>query len=360
MTLTYKVRLFTLLFLILIIGCNSKVEKQEISSLDSANNIYWEAYEEVEKAYEREPSDQLVNQKLYYLEKMGWPPMAIEALNQARQRLGLDQDLVKKYILYYEKNEQHAPLMELLSSWGKLNKLDAKMMEANIRAHLLLSQKETTIELLNDYIYEYNKPENEAFVASNFLKMGDTLMSIYHYSKLHKMDPSHKDLVSHYVPLLLRIKQPGRARSILTASARSDTTFQTRLMLAKSLYQLGEKRQAKGILLSYSQQEALDQLTKWYWQEEKWDSTMLFVNKLIQVDSSREAIFMKASIYEERGSLNSALQLLNLLIELDSTDNLAREMAQDVSRKIAYLRELEERRKTPIPELSPKTSLDNE
>ena len=352
-------RLFTL-FLILIFGCNSKIEKQEISSLDSASNIYWDAYEEVEKAYEKEPSDQLIYQKLYYLEKMGWPPISIDALNQARQRLGLDQDLVKKYTLYYEKNQLYAPLMELLDSWGKLNKLDAEMTEANIRAHMLLAQKEKTIELLNDYIYDYHEQENEAFVASKFLKMGDTLMSVYHYSKLHKMDPSHKDLVSLYVPLLLKINQPGRARSILSSSARSDTTFQTRLMLSKSLYQLGEKREAKGILLAYNRQEALDQLTRWYWQEEKWDSTMFYVNKLIQIDSSRTALFMKASIYEERGALNSSLQLLNLLIELDSTDNLAREMAQDVSRKIAYLRELEERRKTPIPELSPKTSLDNE
>ena len=359
MILTYSVRLFTLL-LVLIIGCNSKIEKQEISSLDSANNIYWDAYEEVEKAYEKEPSDQLINQKLYYLEKMGWPPMSIDALNQARERLGLDQDLVKKYMLYYEKNEQYAPLMELLGAWGKLNKLDAEMMESNIRAHMLLAQKEKTIELLHDYIYENKKPENEAFVAGKFLKLGDTLMSIYHYSKLQKMDPSHQDLISQYVPLLLRINQPGRARSILTESARSDTTFHTRLMLAKSLYQLGERRSAKGILREYNRKEALDQVTRWYWQEEVWDSTMFFVNKLIQVDSSREALFMKASIYEERGALNSSLQLLNLLIELDSTDNLAREMAQDVSRKIAYLRELEERRKTPIPELSPKTSLDNE
>ncbi|MEQ8338812.1 MAG: hypothetical protein RIA62_15745 [Cyclobacteriaceae bacterium] len=352
-------RLFTLL-LVLIIGCNAKIEKQEISSLDSAGNIYWDAYEEVEKAYDNEPSDQLINQKLYYLEKMGWPPMAIEALNQARKRLGLDAGLVRKYILYYEKNQQYAPMMELLDSWGKLNKLDEEMMEANIRAHMLLAQKEETIELLNDYIYDYNQPDNEAFVASKFLKLGDTLMSVYHYSKLQKMDPTHHDLVSLYVPILLKIKQPERARNILTASARSDTTFHTRLMLAKSLYQLGERRQAKGILFSYDKKEALDQMTRWYWQEELWDSTMFFVNKLIQVDSSREALFMKASIYEERGALNSSLQLLNLLVALDSTDNLAREMAQDVSRKIAYLRELEQRRKTPVPELSPKTSLDNE
>ncbi len=349
-----------ILLIVFIIGCNSKVEKQEISSLDSTENVYWEAFQEVEKAYEKEPSDQLVRQKLYYLEKLGWPPISIDALNQARERLGQDKELVNKYVQYYEKNEQYAPLMELLDSWGKLNNLDAEMMESNIRAHMILSQREKTIELLNDYIYEYKEAENEAFVARNFLKMGDTLMSIYHYSKLQKIDPKHKDLITHYVPLLLKIKQPGRAKSILTMSVQSDTTFQTRAMLAKSLYQMGERKRAKGILLSHNEKAALEQLTRWYWEEKHWDSTMLFVDKLIQVDSSREALFMKASIYEERGALIASLQLLNLLIELDSTDNLAREMAQDVSRKIAYLREIEERRKTPIPELSPKTSLDNE
>ncbi|XOV95178.1 MAG: tetratricopeptide repeat protein [Bacteroidota bacterium] len=348
---------FFIPILILLVGCQSQVEKQEITGLDSASNVYLDAYEEVERAYDNEPSTQLLNQKLYYLEKLGWPPMSITALNEAKQQLGLDEELVRKYILYYEKNEQYAPLMELLGTWGKLHDLDEGMQESNIRAHMLLSQREKTVELLKDYIYEYGKSDNEAFVANKYLKLGDTLMSIYHFSRLQKKDPGHEDLVNQYVPLLLKIRQPARARVILTKAAQIDTTFQTRFMLSKSLYQMGETKSAKGLLIRQNNAKALEQLTRWYWQEERWDSTMFYVDKLIQVDSSQQALFMKASIYDERGVLNPALQILNILIERDSTDNLAMEMAQDVSRKIAYLREIKERRSTPIPELSPKTSI---
>lgn len=349
-----------IILFILILGCNSKIEKQEISGIEGGPDFYMNAYKEVEKAYKDEPSDQLLRQKLYYLEKLNWPPMAISTLEQAQRRFGFNQELIEKFILYYEKNEQYAELMELLGTWGKIHKLGPEMLESNIRAHMILSQRERSIELLNEYIYKYNDARNEAFVATQFLKLGDTLMSIYHFSKLHKKDPTHYALVKQYVPLLLRIGQPKRARGILTVSAKSDTTFLTQLMLSKSLYQMGEKRNAKGMLMNKWNAEALEQLTRWYWDEQQWDSTMFYVNKLIQIDSSRNSLFMKASIYEERGALNSALQLFNFLVETDSTDYLAKERVQDVSRKIAYLRELESRRKTPIPELTPKTSVDNE
>ncbi len=356
---TFDVRYLAITFTLLF-GCTPGPGKQEITGLDSTQNVYLNAYEEAERAYASEPSVQLLNQKLFYLEKLDWPPMAINTLEDAKDQMGLTEDLVKKYILYYEKHEQYAPLMELLSTWGKLNDLDAGLMESNIEAHMLLSPREKTMELINEYLYEYDQSDNLAFAADKVLKLGDTLMSIYHYSKLYRQDPMHEDLISNYVPLLLEIGQPSRAKSILSRYAEGDSSPQTRLFLSRSLYQIGDRRGAKSILQSQPGPEALEQLTLWYWQEKNWDSTMFYVNRLIQIDSSSQALMMKASVYEERGSLKASLDLLNLLIEKDSSNNLARDMAQDVSRKITYLRELEEKRNRPIPEISPKTSVENE
>ncbi len=355
----FKVRPLFLLFLV-ILGCNSKVEKQEISGLESGPDFYKNAYLEVEEAYKDDPTDQLLRQKLYYLEKLEWPPMSLSTLEQAQKQFGLNKELIEKFVIYYEKNGQYASLMELLGTWGKIHELTPEMMQSNISAHMALSQRERSIELLNEYIYDFDAPENQAYVAKQFLKLGDTLMSVYHYSKLYKQDPEHPDLISQYALLLLNIGQPARARAVLSETAKSDTSFQAQFMLAKSLYQMGETGKAKSILNNRSNPQAYEQLTNWYWREERWDSTMFYVDKLIQIDSSRNAIFMKASIYEETGALNASLKLFEILVQNDSTDYLAKDRAQDVSRKIAYLRELASRKKKPIPELSPKTSSDNE
>ena len=337
------------------------MEKQVINTPEMGKDFYLNSYEEAEEQYRENPTDQLLKQKLHYLKMMGWPSMAITSLDQAKEKWGLDSELVNNYISFYLKNNQYAELRELLATWGKLHELDEGMKEANIIAHRELSLRKEAIELLIDYLYHHDGADNEEFVAKQFLLLGDSLMSIYHFSKLYNLDPTRQSLVSQYVPLLLNVSQPQRAKEILLRSTAKDTTMRSSLLLARSLYELGEFSAAKRVLKSKYQPESYEQITQWFWNEKQWDSATYYVNRLIAMDSSRQWLFMKASIYEDRGWLNTSYDLFKYLAEIDSTDHLAQERAADVARKIAYLRELREAsQKTPVLDLKPKRSLNDE
>ena len=84
------------------------MEKQVINTPEMGKDFYLNSYEEAEEQYRENPTDQLLKQKLHYLKMMGWPSMAITSLDQAKEKWGLDSELVNNYISFYLKNNQYA------------------------------------------------------------------------------------------------------------------------------------------------------------------------------------------------------------------------------------------------------------
>jgi tetratricopeptide (TPR) repeat protein len=347
------VRYIFISLLAFLISCGNQ-QDQKINVPVVSQQFYRDALVSVSLQYQENPTDDLLRQKLFYFEKLGWPKDAIIDLNEFMQKHGLDRNSVILFSKYYMSNDMYVELIALLDKWERFHGLDEEFSQFRIVSKIKANGNLGTKELMENYLSKFNSVKSYEFLVRQSLLLEDSTLQYDLLSKLSDIAPENQLVGMYLVPNL--IEQGDFVQALIILNENSDRTDFTFLaMRAKVLYHLDSTEQAKSILRAFSQPKASTTLAQWFYQEKNYDSAIFYVNKSIQSDSSRINFLLKGDIYERKDAFELALNEYYYLLKVDSTDNIAREKASNVERKIAYLRNLKEKaRKAPVLELKPK------
>lgn len=349
-----------ILLLLVLAGCVQKKE-YPVKDLDLGPDYYInllnDVNEEVERA-DKSSKSELLYKKLFISQQLRWPDDVTDEIKYLIENEGLDYELYQYSIDFYESNHYYERLLNLVTKWLSQHQATSEDIRAQIVALAGLNRENEAKHLLWDFLQTESDSEGLKFIASQYLHFKDTARALYAYSRLARLDPQEKTLKEKYIPLLVNQGYPERARDLLLLQSTEDEESQE--LMAQILYDMGEPRQAIAILRSQQDPEDYLQVARWYQSMNAYDSALYYTDKVIEMDSARNAILIKGDIYEQRGWLNSAYTTFNALVQQNPADSIAIARAEDVSRKIAYLQKKRDAEQS-LPVLEPiKKSTDNE
>ncbi len=334
-------------FIIFFFSCSSpKKEKIIVPKLQTS--FYATTMEQINNQLKAEPNNaKLVDKKLFYCDKLNWPRTCIKALDSYKKSNGMTNQLAKKYILFYENNQQNEPLFHFIEKWNNELNLKKTHIKTYIDCLIQLNKNEVAKKALENFIQLNQSIKNIYYVSSQHLRMNDTTMAVQYLDKLYELDPKN-DLMWEYGNILFKLGYHKRGNEVLSnhiKEHRDDLDIQLRY--AQLLRNTGLFNQAREILSPYSSIDSIAYLlVDWYKKDLMWDSSVFILkNRIVHDPTNKKPIRMLATLYEEHYWRASALKYYKKLKKIDPSDLL-------VQQKIAYLQRLIfERNKIPTIEL---------
>lgn len=352
-----------MLVVVVFVGCTKK-EKYPIQDLELEPAYNITLLNEIKGRLEETGKNQDVNllyKKLFISQQLRWPEDESEEIRYLIDKEGLNYELYQYAVDFYTSNHYYEKLLNLVNKWLSQHKVTSQDVRYQIVALKGLNRETEAKYLLWNFLQSGDEKEDLVFIANQYLDFQDTARAIYTYSRLARFHPQEKVLRDTYIPLLIEGGYPERARDLLQAQSQFSKDKKNQALMARVLYDLGEPYEAIAILRRQEGPDAYLQIANWYKSLSKWDSAIFYTNRLIERDSSREALLIKGGIYEQRGWLNTAYQTFEALVRRNPTDSIAINKAEIVARKIAYLRrKREEEEKIPVLEIPIKKSTENE
>lgn len=344
-------------WLCLLTACTLKTEYP----IGGTATVRPEALGEVTAALADDPENTaLIFRWLYLNQQAGWTQAADDHIAGLLVKEGLTPELYALASDYYGKTEQEEKILMLLDGWMSQSSGSMEDQQLKIETLVNLGRRVEANGLLLQMLRSTTDDEALYFVASQYLEMQDTVMSVRAFYLLSQASPTHRALRSTYLPLLLRMALFTEADRVLKAGGHeTNGDFQWALSKATVAYRLGNQQAAINEMRLWEEPTAYDSLSRWYLEQNQWDSAIYFTDRLLETDSSSEWMLRKGMIYEQRGSLQNAYGIYTKLSAADTTWVVARERKETVARKIAYLRQLREAaEQMPLIELKPKKPTD--
>lgn len=330
--------------------------KQEIVVPKLHAGFYAGALDQINEKLKSDPTNtNLVEQKIYYCDQLNWPTNCLSALDTYKAKYGMSNQLVEQYIQYYEQHGRYQLLLELIDRWSEEYELEEKFHKSLIKS-LVETQNASRAkyELRRFLVSEELTVNDLQFASKQYLSLNDTLMVIYQLSRLEKLDPIN-ELMFDYGKILV---SKGYKESGYNVLERYHASLSDDFDRSYEIYQLydqdGIYDKARTKIKPYSSRDDIAfTLSDSYKKEFLWDSAVLYVDSVINMDSlNMEAWWRKGNIYEERGWLSFSLRFYEKMLQIDSVDTSATKRIELIQRKIAYLqRQKFEESKVPILEL---------
>lgn len=352
---------YLILSFIFAIGCN-QVTKYQIEEDRLTPDYYNTLLSEVKEEATENPKDEdLIYRRLFLSQKLGWPDDVSAEIAFLINKRSFDYELYNYATDFYRSDHQFERLLETVEKWNETNAVTDQDIRSKIIAMNGLNKDVEASRLLWVLLQQNDNPDNLTFIAKRYLGLADTVRAAYALSKLARQDPHNSLLLDAYIPFLIERGYAKRAKEILLVQSTDNNDFEKQFLLAKTMFELNEPYQAIDLLRNFNNPTSDLQTARWYRDLNAWDSAHFYVDKVIARDSTREALFTKGTIYENRGWLNSAYSTFNLLVRQNPADSISLQRLQIVSRKIAYLRKIREAENAiPILEIPSLKSTDNE
>lgn len=352
---------YILLLMVLCLACDQP-RHYEVQEPTAQPDYYIRLLKEVNSQVDKNPKDEdLIYRKLYIGQKLRWPEDVSDEISHLIKKRSFDFELYHYATDFYQSTHHYEKLLGVLDKWNESYPVSLNDIRLRIIAFNGLKREMEARNLLWQLLQKSDNPEHLAFIGSEYIAMEDTARAAYAFSLLARQDPQHSVLLNVYVPLLISQGYPERARDLLLAQGDESETFEKRFFLAKALFQIGEEQKAIDLMRESDNTVGDLQIASWYRDLKDWDSAIFYIDKVLQQDSTREAYFVKATILEDRGWLNSAYSMFSTLVSLDSADSISQNRVEIVGRKIAYLRKLREAEKRiPVLEIPSLKSTENE
>ena len=349
------------IFLILSIACSDS-KKYPIESMSVDVNYYLTALSEVNQQLASNKSNvALYKRKLLVSRELRWPEDVSEDIAFLKREEGLNYELVQYAIDFYSTYHYYELLLNVLDEWESLNGSLNGSDRWRIVAYLGLGRYTEAKYMLWKYVQDNPKNIDALlFAADNYLDLEDSTRAVYAYGKVAEIKRDHSSLLDLYVPVLIQMGYSDRAESVLFSQELDSSNSAQRYLIADMYFKKGDYQKAHDLLKKDESESAIIKRINWFEETLEWDTAVSLVNQLVWRDSSQAALLRKATLLENRGWLNSSYNLYNLVLANDSTNSIALEGAQNVGRKIAYLRSLrEQEEKIPVLDVSPKKGTEN-
>jgi hypothetical protein len=343
------------IFVVFFSCSNPRTDQIIVPKLEA--NFYSSALGRINDELKSTPDNpKLVEQKLYYCQQLDWPTTCVSALDAYKSQHGMTNQLIEQYIFYYSRHHRYQLLVDIIEKWSEEYDLKDKFHQPLIEALVKLGKKDRATLELRNYMIGRSMLGDFEFASSQYLSMGDTLLSTYYLGKLEKLDPTNI-LMIDYGQLLISLNYSNlgfRVLEMVSPYQLDNRDFN--LMLARLYAQYSSFENARNLIKPFSDEDTISYLiADWYMQESKWDSAIQIVNTVIKQDSlNTKAIWRKARIYENRGWLATSLTYFNSILEIQPQDSITSNRINLIQRKIAYLqRKKFEENKIQIREIEP-------
>ena len=235
--------------------------------------------------------------------------------------------------------------------------------------HSLTGRYDLAIDYINRAILvNRNDPSMYENKGSIYLQYGDTISGIEYLRRAYSQDSSNHHLSLRVAELNMRMGNIPEAEKWLESIGESERNMNHQILLAQIYYQSERELEALALFkssLQMGQIEAGEYLIKYFRASSNVDSVLFYSNQVLDLDSMNlMALNAKAASFDEKGYFNSAVQYYETVLGYDSLHQEARQGLDKVNGKIAYLRQLKERREAiPVFDLAvpkKKSNLTNE
>lgn len=354
---------FRLLIVLILFSSCSRQREYSITVPEVRAEYYLKALSEIGEDIERQPTDvELRKRRLFINQQLQWPEDAQSDLQVIFKWQGLDTETFHYAMDFYDKHRLFEEMLNLLARWEAPAHQSSLLLTWKVKALIGLNRiNEAKHHLWQLLQVSKNDSEQLTFTARQYLAMEDTVRSLYSFHLLAQNAPQHPALQGEYVPVLLEKGRAEVAQEVLTKMSIDSSDVKSKIQLARIHYQLGDHEKAHQALSGINQESVLSMRSEWYAERFQYDDAIALLDQVILTDSSETALLQKAQILETRGWLSSAYGVFMALFEKDSTHTIAQESAQNVARKIAYLRSLKEQEeKIPVLEIRSKKATENE
>ena len=309
----------------------------------------------MEKSVDEPTNERLLLQELYYCEELNWPNACGQTLLRAKRRWGLTDKLVDQMVAYHLARGNVDELDGLLK--GKIE--TRSRLEAKIE--IGASKNRDISNLLARHLDHYSDKEAAVFALNYYLLLNDTTQAIVQFEKVREITPTDKSLRGYY-PILIENNDYTKAINIIDNQLVISPKDSVLLFdLALALNKIGRTDSSRIILRNMKSLRANKQMADWYRTDKYWDSTLLYIDKvLVQQPDDRSILLYKAETLESKRWITRSLPYYERVLAMDTTDNIMARRVEIVRRKVAYLRQIREpKRPAPILNLKRKTTTDN-
>lgn len=344
-------------------SCAQRQDRIVIPTL--TDNFYSQALLRIDDDLESDTENlHLVEQKMYYCEYLNWPETCLGALDEFKRQKGMTPQLLDQYITYFRNHDMHQQLLNVINRWSGAFDLEKKYTAAKVIALIKLGRNAEATSLLRRYLKNNQTADDLDFASQQYLAVGDTLMASFQLGKLLKVDANNELIFKSYAEILLKLGYQETAFQLLERYANQrPEDFQIHSKLSTYYEEAGMLQKSQEKLKSFTEYDTvIYRLADLYIAQQFWDSAHYYVDQLIDRDSlNSSAWYKKATMYEGRGWLSSSLNYYDHVLYLQPGDTIAKQRAQSVRRKIAYLQRLKfEEKQLPLPTIESKKITDNE
>jgi hypothetical protein len=341
-----------LLFALIALGCESK--KEYLIQVPEKTRITSEYIlsELEEKAKEEPENEWLLNQQLYFCEQLGWPARCERPLRKAREKFGLSERLIDRFVAFYLAQESYVELGQILQGAVETR----GRLEALIKVSI--HQDSADLTYLNRYLERFNDATAFRIGAESYLHIKDTMNAVAQIRKLKELDVTNKYLSEVY-PFLLN-DHAQDAIQIINYQLREDSLNQSMIFdLALAYNEIDRTDTAKMLLKKVGTPESFTLLHDWYKNEKSIDSALLYLRKVGDYSQDKALQLSHAELLELKGFITLSLPYFETALALDTTDIELQKRVEIVRRKVAYLRNKREQEALPAPPKVEKKTLGN-
>jgi tetratricopeptide (TPR) repeat protein len=298
---------------------------------------------------------ELIELQLSYYKYLGWPEIEEAALKRA-EKYATVSPTVRQYLLeYYRYNELNKDLVDLLNNLERLGSISQKEKLLRIQSLVAMGEYDRSLEFLNK-LDPLTKEEMHLELARAYQSMDNQPLAMYHFYKAHLQGKKNESMIADYVPTLLQYRYFKTAQDVLLYNREFAARDEFDRLNAEILYGLGNRDSAEQILKGIRDENAYLTLATWYSNSLRYDSAVVYYNKILQADSSRQDIIIAiADINQSRNYLTQARTYYELAAVSAPEDKYIQEQLDNVNRKIAYLQRIrEQQEKIPLLEIERK------
>ncbi|MCV9386442.1 tetratricopeptide repeat protein [Reichenbachiella ulvae] len=255
---------------------------------------------------------------------------------------------------YYFSEQSYMQAMSLLNQLDASSNESLDIYELKAKIYRELEEYELAIDQINNAILVHRtNPVFYADKADIYLNMGDSLSALEYYQKAWELDHSDYNTAIKAATIHAANKQIDEAiRWLDRTEGFGEGKNEVNSVKVKILREQGANEEANQILMQMFEKgkvQAGEELASYYLTALQYDSALWCATKILETDSTHlDALLMKGEVFDQRGYYTSSLQYYDIVLSLDSLNEEALEGQRKVNGKIAYLRQIKEK-KAAIP-----------
>lgn len=349
-----------LILCIFFISCQIRPVSQQIVVPEIDENFYEKSVLTLEEALEKEPVDiRYLKLLLRYYEILDWPPQSARAFDIVKKTAYQDDEILYYKIAYFSKINKHEALIAILNNESYRSNFPEKWRKIKINSLLALDRTEAIPLDIDLLIKSFPSSTNYRFAAKTYHSIGNNILALYYAEKAKDELNTAPEFKVFYASLLNQYEFYQKAEDLFTGMETDQLSREEKIVLANAKYGKGEVQEAAGILLMSGEKEDRLRAAGWYTEHLIFDKAyQVLYNLTLEFPSDIVTYLAFANLEVTRGFYHRAIRNYEIVLEIDSTNQIATDQVNLLNRKIAYLqkiRALEER--SVLPELTTKKAI---